>query len=125
MMAYCCSLPKMIAHCALKLATVWKVRYRCCCEAHYCQTITPHFKRGNYYAGISTGIEQLLAVIEGESLPPPRERSAISGSFQNLEPFLFIGFMLVIVVGGVLRKLLGRLPAAMLLALLQLCSLGS
>ncbi|MFZ1811663.1 MAG: YgcG family protein [Candidatus Nitrotoga sp.] len=79
------------------------------------ETITPHFKRGNYYAGISTGIEQLLAVIEGESLPPPRERSAISGSFQNLEPFLFIGFMLVIVVGGVLRKLLGRLPAAIVI----------
>ncbi|MDP1637451.1 MAG: YgcG family protein [Candidatus Nitrotoga sp.] len=79
------------------------------------ETITPHFKGGNYYAGISTGIEQLLAVIEGESLPPPRERSAMSGSFQNLEPFLFIGFMLVIVVGGVLRKLLGRLPAAIVI----------
>lgn len=79
------------------------------------ETITPHFKGGNYYAGISTGIEQLLAVIEGESLPPPRERSAISGSFQNLEPLLFIGFMLVVVVGGVLRKLLGRLPAAIVI----------
>jgi len=79
------------------------------------ETITPHFKRGNYYAGISTGIEQLLAVIEGESLPPPRERSSISGNFQNLESLLFIGFMLTIVVGGVLRKLLGRLPAAIII----------
>jgi uncharacterized protein len=79
------------------------------------ETITPHFKRGNYYAGISTGIEQLLAVIEGESLPPPRDRSAISGSFQNLESLLFIGFMLTIVVGGVLRKFLGRLPAAIII----------
>jgi uncharacterized protein len=79
------------------------------------ETITPHFKRGNYYAGIATGIEQLIAVIEGESLPPPRERSAISGSFQNLESLLFIGFMLVIVVGGVLRKFLGRLPAAIII----------
>jgi uncharacterized protein len=79
------------------------------------ETITPHFKLGNYYAGIATGIEQLVAVIEGESLPPPRERSAISGGFKNLESLLFIGFTLAIVVGSVLRKLLGRLPAAIII----------
>ncbi|MCX7195203.1 MAG: YgcG family protein [Proteobacteria bacterium] len=79
------------------------------------ETITPHFKRGNYFAGISAGVEQLLAVIEGEPLPPPRERSAISGSFQNFESLLFIGFMLAMVVGGVLRKFLGRLPAAIVI----------
>ncbi|MCE9551044.1 MAG: YgcG family protein [Betaproteobacteria bacterium] len=79
------------------------------------ETITPHFKRGNYFAGISAGVEQLLAVIEGEPLPPPRERSAISGSFQNFESLLFIGFMLAMVVGGVLRKFLGRLPAAIII----------
>ena len=79
------------------------------------ETITPHFKRGNYYAGIASGVEQLLAVIEGESLPPPRERSAITGSFKNFESLLFIGFMLAIVVGGVLRKFLGRLPAAIII----------
>lgn len=79
------------------------------------ETITPHFKRGNYYTGIATGIEQLAAVIEGELLPPPRERSAISGSFQDLESLLVIGFMLAMVVGGVLRKFLGRLPAAIII----------
>jgi len=79
------------------------------------ETIAPHFKRGNYYAGIATGIEQLLAVIEGESLPPPRERSAISGSVKNLESLLFIAFMLAMGVGGVLRKFFGRLPAAIII----------
>lgn len=79
------------------------------------ETITPHFKRGDYYAGIATGIEQLLKVIEGESLPPPRERSAVSGSINNLESLLFIAFMLVMGVGGVLRKFLGRLPAAIVI----------
>lgn len=78
------------------------------------ETITPHFKLGNYYVGITTGIEQMLAIIEGESLPPP-ERSASSGNFKNLESLLIIGFMLAIVVGGVLRKLLGRLPAAIII----------
>ncbi|MEO6421771.1 MAG: YgcG family protein [Candidatus Nitrotoga sp.] len=81
------------------------------------ETITPYFKRGNYYEGIATGIEQLFAVIEGEQLPPPRERGALSGNFQNLESLLFIGFMLVIVVGGALRKFLGRLPAAIVVGI--------
>jgi len=79
------------------------------------ETITPHFKRGDYYAGIATGIEQLLKVIEGESLPPPRESSAVSGGINNLESLLFIAFMLVMGVGGVLRKFLGRLPAAIVI----------
>ena len=79
------------------------------------ETITPHFKRGDYYAGIATGIEQLLKVIKGESLPPPRERSAVTGSINNLESLLFIAFMLVMGVGGVLRKFLGRLPAAIVI----------
>jgi uncharacterized protein len=33
-------------------------------------------------------------------------------SFKNIEPLLFVGFMLVIVVGGVLRAVFGRFAAA-------------
>ncbi len=76
------------------------------------ETITPPFKRGDFYDGIAAGIEQMMGVIEGEPLPPPRERSAASGNYQNYESLLFVGFMLVMVVGGVLRSLFGRLPAA-------------
>ncbi len=76
------------------------------------ETITPPFKRGDFYGGIAAGIEQMMGVIEGEPLPPPRERSAASGSYQNYESLLLVGFMLVMVVGGMLRSLFGRLPAA-------------
>ncbi len=75
------------------------------------ETITPPFKRGDFYSGIAAGIEQMMGVIEGEPLPP-RERNAASGNYQNYESLLFVGFMLVMVVGGVLRSLFGRLPAA-------------
>lgn len=64
------------------------------------ETITTHFKSGDYYRGIAAGIEQMIAVIEGEPLPPPRQRSSSTGNFQNLESLLLIGFMLVMVVGG-------------------------
>lgn len=74
--------------------------------------IVPDFKRGDYYSGIMTGVTRMLAVIEGEPLPAPRARSAASGSFNDYESLLFVGFVLVMVVGGVLRTLFGRLPAA-------------
>ena len=56
-----------------------------------------------------------IAVIEDELLPPPRQRSPSTGNFQNLESLLLIGFMLVMVVGGILRAIFGRLPAAAIL----------
>ena len=79
------------------------------------ETITPNFKRGDFYGGVAAGVEQMISVIEGEPLPPPRQRSAASGTYQNIESLLLIGFMLVVVVGGVLRSVFGRLPAAMII----------
>ena len=76
------------------------------------EIIAPDFKRGDFYGGIAAGVAQMIAVIEGEPLPAPRGRSAAPANFGNLESLLLVGFMLVVVVGGVLRALLGRLPAA-------------
>ena len=48
-----------------------------------------------------------------EPLPPP-QRVAASSSY-DIESLLFIAFGLVVVVGGMLRALLGRFPAAVLM----------
>jgi len=77
------------------------------------EIITPSFKRGEFYAGIDAGTAAMMQVIDGEPLPPPK-RAAASGSY-NIESLLFIAFGLVVVVGGMLRALLGRFPAAMLM----------
>ena len=77
------------------------------------EIITPFFKRGEFYAGIDAGTAAMMRVIEGEPLPPP-QRAAASGSY-DIESLLFIAFGLVVVVGGMLRALLGRFPAAMLM----------
>ena len=77
------------------------------------EIITPSFKRGEFYAGIDAGTAAMMQVINGEPLPPPK-RAAASGSY-NIESLLFIAFGLVVVVGGMLRALLGRFPAAMLM----------
>lgn len=77
------------------------------------EIITPSFKRGEFYAGIDAGTAAMMRVIDGESLPPPK-RAAASGSY-DIESLLFIAFGLVVVVGGMLRALLGRFPAALLM----------
>ncbi|MDD5383823.1 MAG: YgcG family protein [Gallionella sp.] len=77
------------------------------------EIITPSFKRGEFYAGIDAGTAAIMQVIDGEPLPPPK-RAAASGTY-NIESLLFIAFGLVVVAGGMLRALLGRFPAAMLM----------
>src|SRR3989338_1936365 len=76
------------------------------------EIIVPRFKRGEFYAGIESGLGPMMQVINGEPLPPPR-RAAASGKY-DIESLLFIAFGLVVVVGGMLRALLGRFPAAAL-----------
>jgi uncharacterized protein len=70
------------------------------------ETITPFFKAGNFYGGIEAGMQQLMRLIEGESLPPP----AASSDGEGEGPFviLIIGGM----VAGWLLSLLMSRPAA-------------
>ncbi|MDB5921519.1 MAG: hypothetical protein JWN13_455 [Betaproteobacteria bacterium] len=71
--------------------------------------IVPRFKQGDYYGGIDAAVTRMMAVIEGEPLPPPRAanppQSVGGGGFEGL---LIIGFMLVFVVGGIIRAMFGR-----------------
>ena len=77
------------------------------------EVIVPRFKRGEFYLGIESGTAAMMQVINGEPLPPPR-RAAASGKY-DIESLLFIAFGLVVVVGGMLRAMLGRFPAAVLM----------
>ena len=38
------------------------------------ETIAPHFKLGDYDGGIEAGVEQMIAVVNGEPLPEPDRR---------------------------------------------------
>lgn len=77
------------------------------------EVIVPRFKRGEFYPGIDSGLSAMMRVINGEPLPPPK-RAAASGKY-DIESLLFVAFGLVVVVGGMLRALLGRFPAAVLM----------
>jgi uncharacterized protein len=73
--------------------------------------IVPPFRRGDYYGGISTGVDRVLRVIEGEPLPEPElspPSKGVPGLF-NLLPFLLI---FAVIGGSILRRIFGRVVGA-------------
>ncbi|MDE2585586.1 MAG: YgcG family protein [Betaproteobacteria bacterium] len=74
------------------------------------EDIVPRFRSGDMVGGIDAGVGRLMAVVSGEPLPPPAPRaSAGSGAAgEQLFPLLLIA----VVVGAMLRAVLGRLMAA-------------
>ncbi|QLH52390.1 MAG: TPM domain-containing protein [Candidatus Accumulibacter cognatus] len=78
------------------------------------ETIAPRFKRGDFYGGIDAGIAAMMQVIAGEALPPAAriEGARRADVDDHFEMLLLIGFVLVFVVGGVLRAIFGRFLAA-------------
>ncbi len=75
------------------------------------EEIVPRFKQGDYYGGITAGVARIIKVVDGEPLPPPKTRQPPGGG-SNLESLLIMGFILVFVVGGVLRAIFGRFLGA-------------
>jgi uncharacterized protein len=70
------------------------------------ETITPHFKIGDYDGGVEAGVNQIISVINGEPLPAPDRKWERRGGLGNLLPVLLI---VVFVGSGVLRAMFGRL----------------
>ncbi|HRC60016.1 MAG TPA: YgcG family protein [Candidatus Propionivibrio aalborgensis] len=76
------------------------------------ETISPRFKQGDFYGGIDSGLETMLRVIGGESLPEPEQQRDAKNSDDGLDTLLLVGFVLVFVVGGIVRAIFGRFLAA-------------
>jgi uncharacterized protein len=73
--------------------------------------IVPRFRQGDYYGGISAGLDRMIRVIDGEPLPEPaRPRPQVGGGIGQSLPVLLI---LAMVVGGLLRRMLGRVAGSM------------
>jgi uncharacterized protein len=75
------------------------------------ETILPRFKQGDYYGGLQAGLEKIIQVVDGESLPPPVTRNA--EGFKGLRDYAPFLFVVALAVGGVLRSVLGRVPGAL------------
>lgn len=73
--------------------------------------VTPAFRIGNYAAGIEAGIDQILTLIRGETLPLPAEQAPREGSrldgFDGMEVLVFLVFA-VPMFSAVLRGIFGN-----------------
>src|SRR5688572_10390194 len=79
--------------------------------------VVPRFRVGDFAGGVNAGTDAIIPVIDGEPLPepePPQPWPGDGGS--GLGELLTIGFIMVVVVGSVLRAIFGRLPAAVITA---------
>lgn len=73
--------------------------------------IVPDFRRGDFYGGISAGVDAMIRVIDGEPLPEPDKSTEGSASATGLMPLLFIA---ALVLSGVMRALFGRGKGALI-----------
>ncbi len=67
--------------------------------------MSPHFKRGDFHAGLMAGVQAIEQVIDGEPLPEPTGPTGAGkpDGFEHLIPLFFAA----LVVGSFLRALLG------------------
>lgn len=75
------------------------------------EIITPRFRAGDFYGGISAGIARMIGVVDGEPLPAPTAHSATGGASQYL-------WLLVVVValgGNIASRVFGQLPGAVVM----------
>ncbi|MDI1264495.1 MAG: YgcG family protein [bacterium] len=74
------------------------------------EDITPKFKTGDFAGGISAGVDRMIRIVNGEKLPepePPHWQDSQSFNPDDLfNPLLLVPAVLL---GGILRGLLGRL----------------
>ena len=72
--------------------------------------LTPRFKQGDYAGGLSAATDQIMALISGEALPAPAQRTGSGAAARlgfNWTDLAIFMFFAVPVVGSVAKKILG------------------
>jgi uncharacterized protein len=73
-------------------------------------TMVPLLRQGQYFPAISAGIEQMMGLIDGESLPPPDRswQGGPAGSGTSIGNAIFPLLIVALVASRVLRTIFGR-----------------
>lgn len=75
------------------------------------QIIVPRFKQQDFYGGISAGVNAVIGVVDGEFLPSSiSDKRADERDIRQALPIIFV---VALVLGQILRSVLGRLPGSM------------
>lgn len=74
------------------------------------EVIAPRFKEGDFFGGITAGVDRVIRVVDGEPLPAPAARpAAVSEDIGQILPILIV---VAVVAGMTLRSMLGKFPGA-------------
>lgn len=76
--------------------------------------IVPRFRGGDFAGGVTVAIERITQLVDGEPLPPPAPGWQGREGSGGAEAALPVVFFLAIAAGGVLRRLFGQFPGALL-----------
>ncbi|MBI3529383.1 MAG: TPM domain-containing protein [Betaproteobacteria bacterium] len=77
------------------------------------EVFIPGFREGNFYEGLSAGVDRMIKVIDGEPLPEVSHSNAGRGDPRSIESYFVLFIVATLAFGGLLRRLLGRLPAGL------------
>jgi uncharacterized protein len=82
------------------------------------EIITPRFRQGDFYGGITDGIARMIGVVDGEPLPAPSSHPGASGTSgtsgtSGVSHYLSLLAVLVVVGGGLASRIFGQLPGAL------------
>lgn len=87
------------------------------------EQMAPRFRDGDFAGGLGAAVDTLVRVIDGENLPPPKEKKAKDSEFDT-DSLLFIAIF-VASVARALFGLVGALGIALLAGALAWFSFGS
>ena len=76
------------------------------------EIIVPRFRQGDFYGGITAGVERILHVIDGEPLPNPGE--VRPGGMRGIGSILPVILVLAIFAGGCCKSFSGGFRAPLL-----------
>ena len=69
--------------------------------------LTPRFREGDFYGGINAALTAMSALVDGESLPEPRQEPSSTGGLSDPFTAIFVGIFVAIWA----RTFFGRLSA--------------
>ena len=81
------------------------------CKRIIDELIVPRFRNNDLYTGVSVGLDAMIRVVDGEALPAPAHSDELQIGNAGLLPVIFVA---AVMIGAVMRKLLGRGKAALI-----------
>ena len=75
--------------------------------------IAPLFKQGDFNGGINAGVDRIIKLVDGEPLPAPKAVNRGASAEFDIGSALIWGGLLVLFLGGILRRIFGRFFGSM------------